>query len=98
MVNRNITSIALLTLIAFLLSACELGKKGQVVDVPVQEATPTPVKPAFSAEAIIPASKDDVRLAQRALNELGFKVGSVDGFGARVQQLKFDCLKKNTAL
>jgi len=79
MVNRNTTSILLLTAMMLLLTACEPIKQEPVIEAPTQQTAPRPVEPEFSSEAIVPAPLDDVRFAQHALNQLGFKVGLVDG-------------------
>lgn len=60
------------------LTACIPGKKKTVVETP--RPAPTSVKALkYSAEKIVNAPKKDVRFAQTALRQLGFKIGAIDG-------------------
>ncbi|MEM7358745.1 MAG: peptidoglycan-binding domain-containing protein [Pseudomonadota bacterium] len=71
--------ICLITLSLFL-SACDstMFNKKEVAE-PAPTPPPEPVIEQPSAEPIINVSKADIRFAQTVLNELGYKVGTVDG-------------------
>ncbi len=77
-VNTSFLRPLMITLLVLLISACEPIKKEPEIE-PLEPIPQEPEKPAFSSEAIIPAKPDDIKYAQHALNELGFKVGVVDG-------------------
>lgn len=68
----------MITLLVLFISGCEPIKKEPQVE-PLEPVPQESEKPPFSAEAIIPGKPDDIKFAQHALNELGFKVGLVDG-------------------
>ncbi len=90
-----------ISLLVLLISACEPAKKEPQVE-PLDPVPQEPEKPAFSAEAIIPAKPNDIKFAQHALNELGFNVGMVDGLwgprsanGIREFEAKYELVSAN---
>jgi len=77
-VNISFLRSLIVSVLVLILSACEPVKKEPPIE-PLEPVSQEPEKPVFSAEPIIPAKPDDIKFAQHALNELGFKVGMVDG-------------------
>lgn len=75
-IPRNICRYFVALIIIILISACTpVVQEAIVVDPPVNEE---PIEPSHSPDPIVPAEFVDVRYAQQALKEIGYKV-AVDG-------------------
>jgi len=99
--NSSFLRPVIVTFLVLFISACEPVKKEPQIE-PIKPVPQEPEKPAFSAEAIIPAKPDDIKFAQHALNELGFDVGMVDGLwgprsanGIRKFEAQYDLISAN---
>jgi len=72
--RRNTLYIIQLLMIAILVSACTVTPQPIVDNTP-----PPPPKPVLSSKPIDRVSEVDIKYAQSALNQLGYKLGAVDG-------------------
>jgi len=76
---KDLPRFALSLLLALGLTACESFAPKKVVEEPPAPAPKPAVVYLPSAEPIVNASDEDIRFAQTVLNQLGYKIGEVDG-------------------
>ena len=74
LLRASLPTLVFLTCVS--LTACQLAAK----DPPILEEAPTLLEVLPSAQPITQAGKMDIVFAQTGLNQLGFKLGQVDGF------------------
>lgn len=72
-------NLLLCLLCVSVLSGCTLFENTKSAPPPEADTAPPKLEPLPSAKPVLPASKRDIEFAQTTLNNLGYKLGRVDG-------------------